>query len=462
MNQFLFPAETYKRRRQKLKRLMGSGKILLPGNEESPMNYPANHYPFRQDSTFLYFFGLSRPGLVGLINVDEDEDILFGDDLTMDDIVWTGPQESMAELGARVGVSHVRGLIDLTKHLKGQLHGLPPYRSQNEARIKSWLAGTKVESTQLISPQLLSAIISLRSIKSSEEITQLHDAVTLTTQMHLAAMRYAKPGRKESEIVGQLLNVAVSNGTYFAFPPIVTVNGQTLHNHYYGNTMKEGQLLLVDSGGENDMHYAGDMTRTFPVAKTFDSRQKEIYTIVLDALKKAVDLSTEGKRNLDVHLAAAAFIFDGLKQLGLVKGDPDEAAQLGVYALFFPHGLGHMMGLDVHDMEDYGEDLVGYDHDVQRSKIFGINALRLGKKLEIGNVITIEPGIYFIPELIAQWKNERRFLDWTNYDRLEDYMDFGGIRIENNYTISPNGAQLLGEPLPMEIVEIEKIRAHTY
>lgn len=458
MSNTLFTPTTYQERRARLKSKLAGGKILLLGNEESSMNYGDNHYPFRQDSTFRYFFGLNQPGLAGLIDLDKDEVVLFGNDLSMDDIVWTGPQPIMADLAASVGVEKVLPTSEISKSLGGQVHYLPPYRDRNTLKLAEWLDKNAFDIQGGISVELIHAVISLRAYKSDEEIEQLHDAVSITSLMHQEAMKMARPGMVEREIVAHLNEVALSKGAGISFPPIVTINGQTLHNHYYGNSMQSGRLLLCDSGAENLYGYSGDMTRTYPVDSAFTQKQKEVYQIVLNALKSSAVMSRPGVTYQQVHLNAARVIISGLKEIGLVTGDVDEAVALGAHALFFPHGLGHSMGMDVHDMEDFGENYVGYDDVTPRSTQLGLSALRFGKALEERIVLTNEPGIYFIPELYEQWKSEKKFASFINYDKLANYLDFGGIRIENDYVITADGAQLLGEPAPMEVADVEALR----
>lgn len=458
MTNTLFTPATYQERRAKLQSKLAGGQILLLGNEESSMNYGDNHYPFRQDSTFRYFFGLNQPGLVGLIDVDKDEVILFGNDLNMDDIVWTGPQPSMSDLAASVGVQKVLPISQIGKSLGGQVHYLSPYREKNVLKLMNWLGKSQLEISEGVSMDLIHAAISLRAYKSDEEIEQLHDAVSITSLMHQEAMKMARPGMVEREIVAHLNEIALSKGSGISFPPIVTINGQTLHNHYYGNTLKAGKLLLCDSGAENLYGYSGDMTRTYPVDSAFTQKQKEVYQIVLEALKTTAAMSNPGVKYQEMHLKAASVIISGLKDLGLMTGDVDEAVDQGAHALFFPHGLGHSMGMDVHDMEDFGENHVGYTTETPRSTKLGLSALRFGKALEERIVVTNEPGIYFIPELYEQWKSEKKLAQFINYDKVADYLDFGGIRIENDYVITADGAKLLGEPAPMEVADVEALR----
>ena len=425
------------------------------------MNYGDNHYPFRQDSTFRYFFGLNQPGLAGLIDVDKDQVILFGDDLTMDDIVWTGPQPAMAELAASVGVSLVKTSSEISKVVNKEAHFLPPYRDGNVLKLAEWFGRKPEEITSGFSRELIHGIVSLRSYKSDEEIVQLHDAVTITSQMHQEAMKMARPGIVEREVVARLNEIALSGGSGISFPPIVTINGQTLHNHYYGNVLASGRMVLCDSGAENLAGYAGDMTRTYPVDSQFTTKQSEVYQIVLEALKTSAKLAKPGVTYQHVHLEAAKVIVSGLSALGLMKGDVDEAVAQGAHALFFPHGLGHMMGMDVHDMEDFGENELGYTKEIPRSTQLGLSALRFGKTLEERFVITIEPGIYFIPELFDKWRISKQLQQFLNYERIAEYMGFGGVRIENDYVITQEGTHLLGEPAPMELEEVSALRQHS-
>jgi len=461
----MFPTKIYVKRRQQLQKKVKSGLILLLGNEESSMNYTDNHYHFRQDSNFLYFLGLDQAGLAGIIDIDNNQTILFGNELTIDDIVWTGPQPVLTDLAAQVGVSKVKPKNAITSYLKkarrkGQeIHFLPPYRPENKIKLSEWL-GIQVKGLcSLVSIPLVKAVVELASIKSPEEIAEMEKAVNISRDMHVAAMEYAKPGMTEAEVTGKVHGIAVSGGGNLAYPIILTVNGQTLHNHYHGNVLKKGQLVLGDFGAETAMHYAGDITRTFPVSKKFTTQQKEIYQIVLDANMQCIKASKPGVPYKAVHLLAAKIKTEGLKALGIMKGDTDAAVKAGAHALFFPHGLGHMIGLDVHDMEDLGEDLVGYNETIKRSSQFGLRSLRLGKALEVGNVITVEPGLYFIPELIDRWQSEDKFTEFINYEKLKGYRNFGGIRIEDNVLITNKKQRVLGKPIPKTIKEVEAIRA---
>ena len=460
----MFEKTIYQQRREKLIELFpNKGILLFLGNEESPKNYKANTYHFRQDSTFLYYFGWAVPGLAAIIDLNEGTTTLFGTDFTIDDVIWMGPQPSIQEMTNQVGVENT-GSVDELKHIllkakfrRRPIHFLPPYRAENTIKIASWLGCSLKEIETNPSVPFIQCVVAQRSIKQAEEIKELEKAVNISGAMHLLAMKARKPGMKESELAGLVEGVAVGNGGDLAYPQIVTVNGQTLHNHYHGNQMQSGQMVLIDAGAETTMGYAGDITRTFPIDPTFTEQQKEIYDIVLLAELAAIEVAKPGTKNLEVHLKAAEIITNGLKQIGLMKGDTSEAIAAGAHALFFPHGIGHMIGLDVHDMEDLGEAYVGYSKNVERSTQFGLNALRLAKQLQPGFVITIEPGIYFIPELIDLWKSENKFEAFINYDRLDAYRNFGGIRIEDDILITKEDNRVLGEPIAKTVEEIQSI-----
>jgi Xaa-Pro aminopeptidase len=459
-----FDKQIYIDRRKVLKEKIGNGIILLMGNNDSPINFRDNTYRFRQDSTFLYYFGLDVAGLAAIIDTESGQETIFGSELSIDDIVWTGPLPSIRELAARVGVDKTLDYNDLgnilssAKSSNRQMHFLPPYRHDNQIRIAEWLDIPLGIVSQMASLPLIKAVISQRSIKEPCEIEEIHIAAQITADMHLAAMRWAKPGMKEYEVAARIHQEALSNGGDLSFSTILTVNGETLHNHYHGNTICEGQMILCDAGSETDMHYAGDMSSTFPVGKSFTQKQKEIYDIVLDTHQRAVGMLRPCITYKDVYLRASEHIFSGLKSLGITKGDPQEAVEAGAHAMFFQCGLGHMMGLDVHDMEDLGEQYVGYTDDSPKSTQFGMKSLRLGRELEDGFVLTVEPGIYFIPTLIDMWKADGRYKDFINYQKLESYRDFGGIRIEEDFVITASGSQLLGRSLPKSVRDIEEVR----
>lgn len=460
----MFDAATYIARRSSLIQRIGErGLILLMGNEESPINYAGNVYPFRQDSSFLYFIGLDQPHLAALIDLDAGTTTLFGDELGIEDIVWVGPQPSLGELARQSGLENT-ALYDTLPDALGKAHAagrtihyLPPYRAEDKIRMSNWLGIAIDELKAKSSEPLIKAVVSLRAHKSAEEIAEMELALDITREMHLAAMKKAKPGLFESDLAGVVEGIALARGGRPAYGTILSVNGQTLHNPYHGNRLEKGRVVLGDFGAETGRHYAGDITRAFPVDKTFTPRQKDIYNIVLEAEVKAIVACRPGIRYLDVHLLAARIIVDGLKAIGLMKGNTDDAVQQGAHALFFPHGLGHMIGLDVHDMEGLGEQYVGYG-DMQRSPQFGTKYLRLARELEPGFTFTVEPGIYFIPELFDLWRSQGKFADFVHYDKLDHYRNFGGIRIEDNVLITNDGYRVLGPPIPKTVEEVEGLR----
>ena len=460
----MFSKETYQQRRTKLKQQTGQGIILLPGNNNVGMNYRSNTYPFRQDSNFLYFFGIARPGIAGVLDVDEDRQIIFGDELTMEDIVWTGTQPTLAQQAAQTGIETTAPFSELIDYVKKAVkekrpvHFPPPYRHDNMLLLNRMTGIPVGNLAKKASADLIKAIVAQRSHKSEEEVAELENAVNITGAMHTAVMKSIAPGKRESELAGIALGIAKGMGNGTSYPIILSKDGHVLHNHYHGNLLREGQLVLGDFGAENLNFYAGDITRTVPVSKSFTERQKDIYNLVLKAETECIGMLRPGLTYLEVHLEAARILANGLKDLGLMKGDVDEAVQLGAHALFFPHGLGHMIGLDVHDMEDLGEDYVGYSDQVKRSNIFGTAYLRLGRHLEPGFVLTVEPGIYFIPELAALWEAEKKFTDFINYEKLDEWMGFGGIRIEDNVLITEDGHRILGKPIPKTVEDVEALR----
>lgn len=459
----MFSKQTYINRRNQLKKDVKSGILLFLGNDESGMNYADNTYHYRQDSTFLYFFGSDYAGLNAIIDIDENREIIFGDELTIDHIVWMGSQPTIKEKSEGVGIKETLPMAELKSYLAKALtngrkvHHLPPYRPEHQIKLLDLIQVNPNIAATNASYEFIQAIANQRNYKSEEEIIQIEEAVNITADMHLAAMRMARPGMKESEIAAAVQEVAISAGGQLSFPVIATINGQTLHNHYHGNTLKSGDMMLLDCGAENGMHYAGDMSSTFPVDIAFTNRQKEIYQIALNAHNSAIDKLKPGVTFKDVHLTACRTIAEGMKQMGFMKGDLDEAIRQGAHALFFQCGTGHMMGMDVHDMENLGEVCVGYDGETKSTQ-FGLKSLRLGRKLEPGFVLTIEPGIYFIPELIDMWKAENRFSEFINYDKVEQYKDFGGLRNEEDFLITSDGARLLGKPIPKSIEDVEAER----
>jgi len=460
----MFTKETYQKRRDLLKKQVNSGILLFLGNDECGMNYADNTYHYRQDSTFLYFFGSDYAGLNAIIDIDENREIIFGDELTIDHIVWMGTQPTIKEKSAAVGINETAPAADLKSYLEKAvkqnrtIHYLPPYRPEHQIKLFDLLQVHPNIAAKNASVEFINAIANQRNYKSAEEIIQLEDAVNITADMHLTAMRMVKPGMKESEIAAAVQEVAIGAGGQLSFPVIATINGQTLHNHYHGNTLKSGDMMLLDCGAENGMHYAGDMSSTFPIDKTFTQRQREIYQIALNSHEAAIAELRPGVKFKDVHLKACRTIAEGMKDMGFMKGNLDDAIEQGAHALFFQCGLGHMMGMDVHDMENLGEVYVGYNGEAKSTQ-FGLKSLRLGRELEPGFVLTIEPGIYFIPELIDMWKAEKRFTDFINYDKVEEYKDFGGLRNEEDFLITENGARLLGKPIPKTIEEVEAQRS---
>ncbi len=453
----LFDANIYAARRTTLMKIMGSGMILLPGATEQPFNYKANTHPFRQDSTFLYYFGISQPGLAGVIDADQGVSILFGHDADLEEIIWMGPQPTMAQLAEKIGAEQFASLESLGEKIKAKkLHYLPPYHGDRMIFMAKLLGTSITEMNKSISESLVAAVINQRSHKSAGEIEQMEDAMRITASMHAQLRKSTAAGKFESDLRGLAEGIAFAHGGCLSYQAICTVQGQTLHNNQYHRQLQRGQMLLCDIGAENSMHYAADITRTYPVSENFTSRQGEIYDLVLKAETESIKAVKPGVKYMDVHLGAARIIAKGLKEIGLMKGDVDEAVAAGAHALFFPHGLGHMIGLDVHDLENLGENNVGYDKDVQRSKQFGTAYLRLAKELEPGFVLTVEPGIYFIPELINQWQSEGKFTDFINYNKLDPYRDFTGIRIEDNVVVTDKGNKLIGPPIAKKRSEVER------
>lgn len=460
----MFNSNVYKERREALRRQLDGGLILLLGNGEASSNYPDNTYHFRQDSSFLYFFGINHPGFAGVIDIEGGEETLFGNDFTMDDIIWMGPQPSVANQAHRVGVekssplSHLKQIVTKALQQGRKVHFLPPYRHANKLWLEE-LTGIRVSQlASHVSVALIKAIVALRSVKSDLEITEIEHACDIGYEMHTTAMRMCRPGVKEQLIAGSIEGIALAHGAGVSFPTILSMNGETLHNHYHGNILEDGRMMLVDAGAETNMNYCSDFTRTVPVSGHFTQRQKEIYNIVVAAHDCAIDHARPGNTWKAVHLEVCRVLTRGLKDLGLMRGDIDEAVAAGAHALFMPHGLGHMMGLDVHDMEDLGQIYVGYDDEIRPSTQFGLASLRMGRRLEEGFIITDEPGIYFIPALIDQWRAERLHSDFLNYDAIEKYKDFGGIRLEDDVLITATGSRFLGQKrIPLYIDEVEEI-----
>ena len=468
----MFDKEIYKARREALKKSMSGGIAVFPGNSEAPENYLSNQYRFRQDSSFLYFFGIDEPDFAAVIDFDSGEEIIFGNDVSIDDIIWMGPQPSVASKAEKVGISDSRPFKELFKVVgeavaKGRMvHFLPPYRYYNMLLLSELLGipctkngnNTRKMLAERSSKELTKAVIALRLIKEPCEIEEIDKACDIGYEMHYAAMKAARLGMKEQELVGIMEGITVSKGWGPSFAIILSQNGETLHNHMHHQYLTEGRLFVIDAGAESNTHYASDFTRTLPASGKFTQKQKEIYTIVSDANNLAVEMARPGITYREVHLATARMMLEGLSSVGIVKGDLDEMVEKGVMGLFQPHGLGHNMGLDVHDMEDLGEDLVGYDEDQVRSKQLGLGSLRMARRLKPGHVITDEPGIYFIPALIENWKAAGTNAEFINFDILkQEYYDFGGIRIEDDLLITADGCRVLGSRrLPHTVAEVEK------
>jgi Xaa-Pro aminopeptidase len=462
----MFPPATYIERRNRLKAEIKSGILLFLGNDQSPINFPDNVYAFRQDSSFLYFWGIDIPGLSAIIDLDQDREIVFGRDLMIEDIIFSGPQIALKEHCLAAGVNSTMSQDQLGGTLQEALqqgrtiHFLPQYRPENLIKIQHLLGVDVTAVNKRSSLPFIEAVVGQRSLKTEEEVQEIEAALDITHEMQTLGMTMSQPGLHEKEAVSAMASLAYSRvGSMLAYPLIFTTRGHILHNPHHRNVMQDGDMVINDSGCESAMHYASDITRTFPVSGKFSEKQKEIYRILLDAQLKAIECVRPGIEYREIHLITAKRLTKGLIGLGLIKGDVDEAVAAGAHALFFPHGLGHMLGLDVHDMEDLGEDHVGYTDTIQRNPQFGICYLRLAKKLESGFVITVEPGLYFIPELIDQWKAEKRFEEFIDYSRVEAYRDFGGIRIEDDVLVLDDGQRVLGRPIPKSIEEVEELSA---
>lgn len=433
------------------------------------MNYAHNPYHFRQDSNFLYYFGINDPDLAAIVDLDEDKDVLFGSELSIDDLVWMGRKEPLKDKCAKAGVTHLVAPDKLAEYLrqarlKGRMiHFLPPYRAENRIRLAGWLDLNVHQVADFASVDFIKAVVAQRAVKSVEEIVELDKAASISADIHLMVMKTTKPGMYEREIAAAIHAEALSSGGNLAYPVILTINGEILHNYYRGNILEEGKLVLNDSGVETAMGYASDLTRTFPVAKKFTAEQKDVYDIVLNAYHHSSNMLSPGVRYLDVHLESCKQLVLGLKDMGLMKGDVEAAVAAGAHTLFFQCGTGHMMGLDVHDMEDLGEQYVGYTDTLKKNTTqFGLKSLRMGKALEAGYVMTVEPGIYFNKELLDSYQVEAKFLDFINYKAVERFRDFGGIRVEDDFLVLEKGSRMLGKYLANTTAEIEQIRAGAY
>ena len=465
----MFSKETYIQCRKELQRLVGSGVIVFFGNNESPCNYPNNsYYPFRQDSSFLYFFGIQREGLVGVIDIDSDREILIGDDIDIEDIVWYGSVNSVRDLATSVGVAHtapmkyLKTIFDEAREKGRTVHYLNPYRYDNKLQLFDLTGIHPNRQKDSASMTLIKAVVKMRSTKTQEEIEELERAAEIGYKMHTTAMRLTKPGVTEKYIGGQVDGVAHSYGAQVSFATIFSQHGEIMHGSPSMAKLEDGRLVLCDAGAETINNYCSDNTRTYPVNGRYSQRQLEIYSIVEAGHDHALQVARPGVKYMDVHFAVCRLMFDRLKELGLTKGDTDEALRAGAHALFLPHGLGHMMGMDVHDMEGLDQINVGFDEETRPIlDQFGTNALRMGRRLEEGFVVTDEPGIYFIPALIDEWKASRHCAEFLNFDKIETYKDFGGIRIEDDLLITADGCRFLGKDrIPYHPKDVENFMAN--
>ena len=461
----MFSKETYVNRRAELKKLVKSGIIIFFGNNESPANFPANgYYPFRQDSSFLYYFGPKRDGLVGVIDVDNDKELLIGNDIDIDDIVWYGSVDSVHDMAEHAGVKEsapmkqLQVICDNALKEKRTIHFLPPYRHDTMIQIFDLLGIHPSKQREAASVELIKAVVKMRSTKEQQEIEEIERACAIGYKMHTTAMRVTKPGVTEKYVGGQVNGIANSYGAMVSFPTIFSQHGEIMHGNPSMAVLESGRLALCDCGGETMEHYCSDNTRTFPVNGKFTQRQLEIYSIVEDCHDLALKISKPGVKYFDVHMDVCRLMTDRLKELGLMMGDTEEAVRAGAHAMFLPHGLGHMMGMDVHDMGGLGQTYVGFDDETRPNlEQFGTNCLRMGRRLEEGFVVTDEPGIYFIPALIDEWRAKGLHKDFINYEKLETYKDFGGIRIEDDILITSDGCRFLGEErIPYHPKDVEE------
>ncbi len=449
----MFSKETYINRRAELKKLVKSGVIILFGNNESPNNYPANaYYPFRQDSTFLYYFGQQRDGLVGVIDVDNDTETLIGNDIDIEDIVWYGSVDSVSDLAAQVGVSDsapmaaLRTICNEALRQKRTIHFLPPYRYDIKLQIFDLLGIHPNQQKESASMELIQAVVKMRSVKTQEEIEEMERAAEIGYKMHTTAMKLIRPGVTEKYVAGQVDGIAHSYGAQVSFATIFSQHGEIMHGNPSLALLEAGRLALCDAGAETVNNYCSDNTRTMPVSGKYTQRQLEIYSIVEACHDLVLNVAKPGVKYMDCHFAVARLMTERLKELGLMKGDTEEAVHAGAHAMFLPHGLGHMMGMDVHDMENLDQINVGFDEETRPIlDQFGTNCLRMGRRLEEGFVVTDEPGIYFIPALIDDWRKSGHCAEFLNFDLLETYKDFGGIRIEDDILITKDGCRFLGE-----------------
>ncbi len=460
----LFDKKIYQIRRSKLKETLGKGLVILPGNNHSPMNYPSNTYRFRQDSTFLYYFGLQREELVGIIDIDNDKEWLIGNDIDIEDIVWYGAVESIAEMAAQAGVGNsapmscLPGIIEKAKAQGQHIHFLPPYRHDTMIMLMDLTGIHPNEQKDKASIPLIKAVVDQRAVKSEAEIAEIENACAIGYEMHTTAMRLCRPGVTEQYIAGIISGIASAKGCITSFPSILSMHGEIMHGYPSDRPLEAGRLMLCDAGAETNENYCSDNTRTTPISGKFTTKQRDIYSIVEECHDYALTIAKPGIKWWDVHFGVARLMTERLKELGLMKGDTEEAVRAGAHAMFMPHGLGHMMGLDVHDMEALGQIYVGFDDETRPNlEQFGTNCLRCGRRLQEGWVMSDEPGIYFIPALIDDWRQREHCKEFLNFDMLETYKDFGGIRIEDDILITKDGCRILGkEHIPYHINDVEE------
>ena len=463
----LFSKQTYINRRATLRQRIERGLVVLFGNNESPVNYPSNGYKFRQDSSFLYYFGLQRDGLVGVIDADSGDEWLIGDDIDIEDIVWFGSVDSVADMAMQTGctksapMSRLESLFRDAQDSGRDIHFLPPYRHDQMIQLMDLTGIHPRDQRAAASLKLIQAVVDQRIVKSAEEVAEIERACAIGYEMHTTAMKMCRPGVIEQEIAGRISGIAASKGCIVSFPSILSMHGEIMHGYPSSRPLEAGRLMLCDCGAETNENYCSDNTRTTPISGRFDQRQRDVYQAVVDAHDHVYDIARPGLKWWDAHFAAARVITERLQDLGLMKGNVDDSLAAGAHALFFPHGLGHAMGMDVHDMEGLGQIYVGFDDEVRPNlEQFGTNALRFGRRLQEGYVMTDEPGIYFIPALIDEWRGKKHCAEFLNFDRIEQYKDFGGIRIEDDLLITADGARYLGDKMiPYHVKELEEFLA---
>jgi len=459
----MFEKEIYIQRRAELKQKMGSGLILLFGNNDAPNNYPGNPYRFRQDSCFLYFFGQKREGLVGAIDIDNNKEYIFGNDIDIDDIIWFGFVPSVSDLASEVGVENtapmkeLKTLVDSAKAKGQEIHFIPQCRGDLQIQLADLVSIHPLQTKEKASVKLIKAIVDMRAIKKPEEIVELKKAADIGYLMHTTAMKECKPGVTEKYVAGVIEGIAMSLGDRYSFQSILSMHGEIQHGFPHHTPMEAGRLMLCDAGAESNENYCSDNTRVTPIGGKFTPRQRDIYGAVEAAHDWVIENTKPGIKWLDIHLGAATVITEHLKAIGLMKGNTEDAVREGAHAMFFPHGLGHMMGMDVHDMEGLGQNYVGFDAEVQPSTQFGLNCLRCGRRMQPGFVMTDEPGVYFIPHLIDLWRSEKKHMDFINYDAVEAFKDFGGVRLEDDIIITDKGCEIVGDKIiPYHIDDVEE------